>query len=66
MGESRRHYDEEFKRNAVELSYRNGKTVGPGGRRPGNQQKRALQVAARVCELWRSGLSRAGKEEARH
>jgi transposase len=27
MGESRRQYDEEFKRNAVELTYRNGKTV---------------------------------------
>lgn len=27
MGESRRTYDEEFKRNAVELSYRNDKTV---------------------------------------
>jgi len=27
MGESRRYYDEEFKRNAVELSYKSGKTV---------------------------------------
>jgi transposase len=27
MGEPRRHYDEEFKRNAVELSYKSGKTV---------------------------------------
>jgi len=27
MGESRRNYDEEFKRNAVELSYKSGKTV---------------------------------------
>ncbi len=27
MGEARRHYDEEFKRNAVDLSYKSGKTV---------------------------------------
>ncbi len=27
MGEARRHYDEEFKRNAVELTRKSGKTV---------------------------------------
>jgi transposase len=27
MGETRRYYDEEFKRNAVELTYNSGKTI---------------------------------------
>lgn len=34
MGEPRIHYDEEFKSNAVELNYRNGKTIGQVAWRP--------------------------------
>jgi transposase len=45
MGESRRKYDEEFKRNAVELTYNSGKTV--------SQVARDLGININMLGRWR-------------
>lgn len=52
MGESRRHYDEEFKRNAVELSYKSDKTVG--------QVAEDLGISKNVLFRWRKEYASYG------
>lgn len=45
MGESRRYYDDEFKRNAVELTYNSGKTV--------SQVAQDLGINSNMLGRWR-------------
>ena len=52
MGESRRHYDEEFKRNSVELSSKSGKTVG--------QVANDLGINSNMLARWRKEQSDHG------
>jgi transposase len=52
MGESRRHYDEEFKRNAVDLSYKSGKTV--------DQVAYDLGISRNILFRWRKERSEYG------
>lgn len=52
MGESRRHYDEEFKRNAVNLSYKSDKTVG--------QVAEDLGISRNLLFKWRQEYANYG------
>ncbi len=45
MGESRRHYDEEFKRNAVKLTYNSGKAI--------SQVAQDLGIDSNMLSRWR-------------
>lgn len=53
MGEFRRKYDEEFKRNAVELTYHSGKTV--------SQVARDLGIASKMLGRWRREQAKYGE-----
>lgn len=53
MGETKRQFSEEFKRNAVELSYSGGKTV--------SQVARDLGISKSVLTRWRAEVAELGE-----
>lgn len=54
MGEQRRRYSEEFKREAVELSYRPGKTVA--------ETAESLGINSNLLSRWRAERAQKGQQ----